>query len=97
LWHKVLRRNNALYEINAINEFYAINALQSRAVVLVVGRCKIDLDIAMSEGRAAKVGALEWPMAKLQSAYVVLPLRFDATRRRDDTAKETDRNVQKLR
>ena len=51
MWHKVLRRNNALYEINefyaineinALYEFYAINALIFRGRMLVVERCKID-------------------------------------------------------
>jgi hypothetical protein len=42
LWHKGLRGNNALYEINefyafyAINEINAINALHFRGVVVVV-------------------------------------------------------------
>ena len=55
---------NAIYAHNAINAINAINALLFRGGVLVVGRRKLDIEIAASEERvesawrAGAVGAV---------------------------------------
>jgi hypothetical protein len=43
LWHKVLRGNNALYEINAFYEFYAINEINA---IYAVRNCPGMLEVA---------------------------------------------------